>query len=96
MRASLPAFLLLLLSILSQAQSFSAFTDSIRQHHHIPALGYAVVSSDAIIDIGMTGVGNIHTASPVTPDHQFRNIQAEDTPDIVDHLLQALEKEYGY
>ncbi|MBC9913339.1 serine hydrolase domain-containing protein [Chitinophaga varians] len=73
MRASLSALLLMLFfSVTTTAQSFQTYADSLRQAHHIPALGYAVVSSDTILDIGMTGVCKINTNIPATIDHQFR------------------------
>ncbi|NML38385.1 beta-lactamase family protein [Chitinophaga sp. G-6-1-13] len=73
MRASLSAFFLMLLfAVTSAAQSLHTYVDSLRQAHHIPALGYAVVSSDTVFDIGMTGIRKINTNIPATIDHQFR------------------------
>ncbi|WP_343746898.1 serine hydrolase domain-containing protein [Chitinophaga sp.] len=73
MRAFLSAsFFLMLLFVTSAAQSLHSFADSLRQAHRIPALGYAVISSDTIFDIDMTGFCKINSDIPATIDHQFR------------------------
>ncbi|RBL91495.1 serine hydrolase domain-containing protein [Chitinophaga flava] len=73
MRKPFPAFLCcLLLPFTLKAQSLHLFADSIRTACHIPALGYAVVSADSILEIQMLGNKKINTPSPATLQDQFR------------------------
>jgi CubicO group peptidase (beta-lactamase class C family) len=66
----LPAFALLLLSFNIQAQSFKQLADSIRQAYHIPALGYAVISADSILEMNM--LGDKKQNIPATLNDRFR------------------------
>ncbi|PSL46038.1 CubicO group peptidase (beta-lactamase class C family) [Chitinophaga niastensis] len=60
----------LLISLTTRGQQFRALADSIRQTYHIPALGYAVVSADSILEIQMLGDKKLHT--PATLNDRFR------------------------
>ena len=63
---------LLLITLTPRAQSCHAFADSIRIQYHIPELGYAVVSSDSVLDIYLTGVRKAGTALNAASNDRFR------------------------
>ena len=66
----------LIVTILYGGQTFAQptgkFADSIRIQYRIPALGYAVVSSNAIIEIQVAGISEINTSHPASLDSKFR------------------------
>lgn len=66
----IPAFGLLLLSFTAHAQSFKPLADSIRKAYDIPALGYAVVSADSILEMEMLGDKKANTSA--TLNDRFR------------------------
>ncbi|HEY9261189.1 serine hydrolase domain-containing protein [Chitinophaga sp.] len=66
----IPAVALLLLSFTAHAQSFKPLADSIRKAYDIPALGYAVVSADSILEMEMLGDKKANT--PATLNDRFR------------------------
>jgi len=66
----IPALALLLLPLSICAQSFKPMADSIRRAWHIPALGYAVVSADSILEMEMLGDKKANT--PATLNDRFR------------------------
>lgn len=66
----IPTLALLLLSFTARAQSFKPFADSIRKAYAIPALGYAVISADSILEIEM--LGNKKGDIPATLNDRFR------------------------
>lgn len=73
MRAILFAFIICVFSSLSAAaQHFHHFADSIRIAAQIPALGYAVISADSILEMQMLGNKKINTLSPATLHDNFR------------------------
>lgn len=53
-------------------QSTLLFADSIRVHHHIPELGYAVVSSSGIKEMHLLGEKKINTALIADSTDRFR------------------------
>lgn len=63
-------FPLLFISISAKCQYLPAFADSIRKAYHIPALGYAILSSDSIYQIQM--LGNKRGGIPATLQDKFR------------------------
>lgn len=66
----IPALALFLLPFTTHAQSFKPLADSIRKAYHIPALGYAVVSADSILEMEMLGEKKANT--PATLNDRFR------------------------
>lgn len=54
------------------AQSLAALADSLRIASHIPALSYAVLSSDSILEMQALGVRKNGTPLPATPDDLYR------------------------
>ena len=63
---------LLLITLTPKAQPCHTFADSIRVQYHIPELGYAVVSSDSVLDIHLTGVRKAGTNLYSTGKDRFR------------------------
>lgn len=54
-----------------RAQSVETFADSIRQQYRIPALGFAVISSDSVLVCHTTGVQRFNTSYTVKSDDRF-------------------------
>lgn len=54
------------------AQSTFAFADSIRKYYSIPELGYAVVSSNQVLECQVLGVRKINTTYQAAYDDKFR------------------------
>lgn len=63
--------LLLLMTGLVRAQSIDTFADSIRQQYRIPALGFAVISSDSVLVCRTTGVQRFNTSYTIKSDDRF-------------------------
>lgn len=61
---------LLLLPVTAAAQLFKPMADSIRKAYDIPALGYAVVSADSILEMQL--LGEKKNGVPVTMNDRFR------------------------
>ena len=72
MKKNLFAALLFVFFNLSYSQQNSSFADSIRIKYHIPELAYAVVSSDAILEIEALGYQRINTVFKAKIDDRFR------------------------
>jgi CubicO group peptidase (beta-lactamase class C family) len=68
MKIATLAFLLLPFGV--QAQLFKPMADSIRKIYHIPALGYAVVSADSILEMQL--LGEKKAGVPVALNDRFR------------------------
>lgn len=72
----MPRFILLsmclLAAITAKAQQTNLLADSIREIYNIPALAYAVVSSDSVFVISVTGVQHTGTAYQVNVNSRFR------------------------
>lgn len=56
----------------SNAQPTATFVDSIRQAYHIPEVGYAVVSSDKILEMSVMGVQRANTSLKAKLNDKFR------------------------
>ena len=54
------------------AQPTGKFADSIRIQYRIPALGYAVISSNSILEIQVAGISKINTSHAVSLNSKFR------------------------
>ncbi|NLR80853.1 serine hydrolase domain-containing protein [Chitinophaga eiseniae] len=67
---TITCFVLLLLSFMAHAQSSRALADSLRKAYHIPALGYAVVSSDSILELQL--LGEKKAGMPISGNDHFR------------------------
>lgn len=57
---------------IANGQTILAFADSVRKHYNIPELGYAVVSSDSILELNVIGVKKINTALAADVNDKFR------------------------
>lgn len=66
--------LLIGLSILQIAngQSTLAFADSVRKQYNIPEIGFAVVTSDKILEVNTLGIKKINTTLPADINDRFR------------------------
>ena len=64
-------FLLMLLPVIVRGQSVVAFADSVRQQYKIPALAFAVVSSDSVLACHTMGVRRINTDLAVQTGDRF-------------------------
>ncbi|MGC4059147.1 MAG: serine hydrolase domain-containing protein [Chitinophagaceae bacterium] len=60
------------LSLCSSAQPSAHFADSIRIRYHIPELAYAVVSSDGVTELNVSGVQQYGTQHMATINDRFR------------------------
>ncbi len=68
----LPVLLVLLtLPLQARAQATRTFVDSIRAAYRIPELAYAIVSSDTVLEMGVTGVQRINSRFTAQPDDRF-------------------------
>src|SRR5437868_14612376 len=54
------------------AQSFLPIADSIRKARGVPAIGYAVVSDNRVIDIGVTGYRKYRTRDSAQTSDRFQ------------------------
>ncbi|MBV8253631.1 MAG: beta-lactamase family protein [Chitinophaga sp.] len=63
---------LLLISTGSFAQLHTSFADSIRQHYHIPELGYAVVCDTGVMETNILGTKKVNTQLRAAPSDRFR------------------------
>jgi len=91
MKKNLFAALLFVFFNLSYSQQNSSFADSIRIKYHIPELAYAVVSSDAILEIEALGYQRINTVFKAKIDDRFR--LGSLTKTITSYLATVLVKE---
>lgn len=57
---------------LVNAQTAFSFADSIRKLYQIPELGYAVVSSQNILELNVLGVKKVNTNIAAQVDDKFR------------------------
>lgn len=73
------------------AQNTSDFADSICKRYHIPALHYAVISSDKIIDIQAIGYKNIRSKEKIELNDKFRI--GSNTKTITSYLAAILVKQ---
>jgi CubicO group peptidase (beta-lactamase class C family) len=64
-------FIFLLLPVIVRGQSIVTFADSVRQQYKIPALAFAVVSSDSVLACHTMGVRRIGTDLVVKPGDHF-------------------------
>lgn len=58
-------------SLQARTQTIRAFADSIRRAYRIPELAYAVVSSDTVLEMQVTGVQRINSNFVAKPDDRF-------------------------
>ena len=65
-------FILLVFTGIAHSQSLLHVADSIRQLHHIPELGYAIVSSDSILEMNVLGVKKVGTSMKGELKDKFR------------------------
>jgi CubicO group peptidase (beta-lactamase class C family) len=65
-------FTMILCSLWTKGQVNAVWVDSIMKEYKIPELGYAVISTDSIISIGVLGVKNIQTKQPAQLSDRFR------------------------
>jgi D-alanyl-D-alanine carboxypeptidase len=63
--------LLITISTAAKSQSLSAVAESLRIEYNIPELGYAVVSSDSILEINTLGYKRASSTIPAEPDDRF-------------------------
>jgi len=69
---ALPIFLAFFaLALPARTQPIRAFADSIRQAYRIPELAYAVVSSDTVLEMQVTGVQRINSHFAAKPNDRF-------------------------
>jgi D-alanyl-D-alanine carboxypeptidase len=64
-------FFLLLFSSASQAQDIRKIADSIRKWRRVPALAYAIVSSDSIYKIGAVGYKKLRSKDTINIQNRF-------------------------
>jgi CubicO group peptidase (beta-lactamase class C family) len=64
--------LVVLLPYLIYAQTVAVFADSIRNHHCIPELGYAVVSSAGVLELEVIGIKKVNTELAAEKNDKFR------------------------
>ncbi|WP_428230549.1 serine hydrolase domain-containing protein [Flavobacterium sp.] len=91
MKKNLLFFILFTIFSSSYAQKNAAFVDSVRVKHHIPELAYAVVSSDAILEIRALGNQRINTNFKANLSDRFR--LGSITKTITSYIATVLVKE---
>ncbi len=72
MRHFLLCFLFVCLTISAQSRNNTRFADSIRVAYNVPELAYAVISTDSIIEMHVSGVTKINTAHAAGITDRFR------------------------
>ncbi|MCD6066512.1 MAG: beta-lactamase [Bacteroidetes bacterium] len=65
-------FILFITYTVSTGQTTGNLADSIRIKYKIPELAYAVISSDKVIEFGVSGVQNINTNAKARINDRFR------------------------
>lgn len=63
--------IILFVSCYSKAQNQSQYIDSVRNQYQIPAIAYAVVSSDSVIELGLIGQSNINLNNKISSTSRF-------------------------
>lgn len=91
MKKNLLSFILFTILSSSYAQKNSSFIDSVRIKHQIPELAYAVVSSDAILEIQALGNQRINTDFKAKLSDKFR--LGSITKTITSYIAAVLVKE---
>jgi CubicO group peptidase (beta-lactamase class C family) len=72
MKKAIVLLLAFFISVHGDAQKMWAFADSIRRTHHIPELGYAVVTSEGVLELEVLGVRKIKTQLRAERTDRFR------------------------
>src|SRR4051812_9202384 len=62
---------LLFVSFISQAQDIRKIADSIRKWRRVPALAYAIVSSDSVYKMGAVGYKKLRTTDTISLQNRF-------------------------
>lgn len=70
-RISFLAILLISACISVKSQSLSDVADSIRKEYKIPEIGYAVITSDSILEMNILGFKRADTTIEAEPDDRF-------------------------
>lgn len=78
-------------ALAARAQTVRSFADSLRGAHQVPAIGYAVVSTDSLLAIGITGVCRAGTdeASAVTDHFRIGSVTKTITALVVEDAVRS-------
>ncbi|HSC37246.1 MAG TPA: hypothetical protein VLD19_05220, partial [Chitinophagaceae bacterium] len=68
----IPFCLLLLVAFSGRSQDIPLMADSVRIAFHIPELAWAVVSSDSIYEMQVSGYRKINSSLAARPEDKFR------------------------
>lgn len=72
MKQSLIVLVLLFDCLYSIGQNYAKYADSVRLKYNMPELAYAVISSDSIIEVNVSGFHKIHTNNKAKINDRFR------------------------